>query len=90
VNRNDNPKSSGWTIIVLCAAVLALAGCGRKGPLDLPPNTPPQAAAAAQADADHEPGPKASVYDPSYGANGLPPTPKGQKKPFALDPLLND
>jgi predicted small lipoprotein YifL len=90
VNRNDNPRSSGWAIIVLCAAVLALAGCGRKGPLDMPPNTPPQAAAAAQADADHEPGPKGSLFDPSYGSNALPATPKGQKRPFVLDPLLKD
>ena len=41
--------------VLSSAAVLVLGGCGRKGMLALPPNTPPQAAAAAQADADHEP-----------------------------------
>jgi predicted small lipoprotein YifL len=78
----NRPTGQGWAIILLSAAVLALGGCGRKGPLDLPPNTPPQAAAAAQANADHEP-------DPSYGANSSGGTPKGQKRPFVLDPLLN-
>jgi predicted small lipoprotein YifL len=90
VNSNNSPTASGWTIILLSAAVLALGGCGRKGPLDLPPNTPPQAAAAAQAAADHEPAASApSVFDPSYGANAPPATPKGAKKSFILDPLLN-
>ena len=72
VNRSSRPTPSGWTIILVSAAVLALGGCGRKGILDLPPNTPPQAAAAAQEDADHEPA-----------------APKGRKKAFALDPLLD-
>jgi predicted small lipoprotein YifL len=86
----NRPTGQGWAIILLSAAVLALGGCGRKGPLDLPPNTPPQAAAAAQANADHEPAASApSVYDPSYGANSSGGTPKGQKRPFVLDPLLN-
>jgi predicted small lipoprotein YifL len=90
VNCKFSPTASGWGIILLSAAVLALGGCGRKGPLDLPPNTPPQAAAAAQADADHEPAASApSVFNPSYGANTPAATPKGPKKPFALDPLLN-
>jgi predicted small lipoprotein YifL len=90
VNSNNSPTASGWAIILLSVAVLALGGCGRKGPLDLPPNTPPQAAAAAQADADHEPAASApSVFDPSYGANAPPATPKGAKKSFILDPLLN-
>jgi predicted small lipoprotein YifL len=90
VNSNNSPTASGWAIILLSVAVLALGGCGRKGPLDLPPNTPPQAAAAAQADADHEPAASApSVFNPSYGANTPAGTPKGPKKPFVLDPLLN-
>jgi predicted small lipoprotein YifL len=92
VNRNHRPAYQGWTIVLLSAAVLALGGCGRKGPLDLPPGTPPEAAAAAQANADHVPsdGSKATVFDPSYGANGMPATPKGPKRSFILDPLLNN
>jgi predicted small lipoprotein YifL len=89
VNRKFSPTASGWAIILLSAVALALGGCGRKGPLDLPPNTPPQAAAAAQADADHEPATQPSVYDPTYGTQAPPSTPKGPKRPFVLDPLLN-
>ena len=75
-------------MVVAAAVALALAGCGRKGPLDLPPNaagpvveqgdTEERAAAA-----------KGNVFDPSYGANELPKTPKGNKRSFILDPLLN-
>ena len=38
MNRICRPVSSRWALAVLAAATLALAGCGRKGPLDLPPN----------------------------------------------------
>ena len=70
--------------------MLALGGCGRKGPLDLPPNTPPQAAAAAQADADHVPAAsQPSLFNPNYGTDAPPAATKGSKKPFILDPLLN-
>jgi len=73
----------------LSAAVLALGGCGRKGPLDLPPTASPAAAAAAQAAADHEPAAsQPSVFNPSYGTDA-PAAPKGRKKGFALDPLLD-
>ena len=90
VNRNYSPRRQGWTVILLSAAVLALVGCGRKGALDLPPNTPPQAAAAAQQDADHEPAASSpSVYDPYYGTNAPPAATKGGKKSFILDPLLD-
>jgi predicted small lipoprotein YifL len=91
VNRNYRPTRSGWAIIVLGVAALALGGCGRKGGLDLPPNASPQAAAAAQADADHErsAASRPSVFDPSYGADAPPAAPKGRKKSFILDPLLD-
>jgi predicted small lipoprotein YifL len=91
VNRNYRPTSSGWALILLSAAVLALAGCGRKGPLDLPPTASPAAAAAAQADADHVPAAsEPSVFNPSYGTDAPPSAPKGGRKAFVLDPLLND
>ena len=90
MNRNYRPTRQGWAIILLSAAVLALGGCGRKGGLDLPPNTPPQAAAAAQADADHEPAASApSVFNPYYGTDAPPAAPKGSKRSFILDPLLD-
>ncbi len=72
----------------MSAVALALGGCGRKGPLDLPPTASPQAAAAAQANADHEPPPKPTVFDPSYGTDAPPTAPKGVKRSFILDPLL--
>jgi len=91
VNRNYSPTCQGWAIIVLSAAVLALGGCGRKGPLDLPPTASAAAAAAAQADADHEPAASPpSVFNPSYGTDAPPTATKGRKKAFVLDPLLND
>ena len=90
MNRNYRPTRQGWAIILLSAAVLALGGCGRKGGLDLPPNTPPQAAAAAQQDADHEPAASApSVFNPYYGSDAPPAATKGSKKSFILDPLLD-
>lgn len=90
MNRNYRPTSRGWAIIVLGAAVLALGGCGRKGGLDLPPNASPQAAAAAQADADHEPAAsQPSVFNPTYGSEAPPAAAKGRRKSFVLDPLLD-
>jgi predicted small lipoprotein YifL len=90
VNRKYSPTYRGWAILVLSAAVLALGGCGRKGMLDLPPSAPPEAAAAAQADADHVPAAsQPSVFNPYYGTDAPPAAPKGSKKSFILDPLLN-
>jgi predicted small lipoprotein YifL len=87
VNRLSRPTPSGWTIILVSAAVLALGGCGRKGPLDLPPNAS-SAAAAATPDTEAEQAAKPSVFNPSYGSD-TPVAPKGRKKAFALDPLLD-
>jgi predicted small lipoprotein YifL len=90
VNRNSSFSSSRWTIVLLAAAVLALAGCGRKGPLDLPP-TASQLPAAGQADADAQrDASKPTVFDPSYGADAPPAAARGSKKSFILDPLLGN
>ena len=88
MNRTTSPASSRWAALVLIAVALALAGCGRKGMLDLPPNAPVQPTAAA-GEADM-PAAKGNLFDPSYGMNGPPTAPRGQKKAFVLDPLLND
>jgi predicted small lipoprotein YifL len=88
VNRNYRPTSQGWAIILLSAAVLALGGCGRKGPLDLPPTASSQQQPAAAAHADTDPASQPSVFNPSFGADAPPTAAKGSKKPFALDPLL--
>ncbi len=72
-------------------AALTLSGCGRKGPLDLPPNVSSASAANLQqpTDTEAEQAAKPSVFNPSYGTNAAPVAGKGQKRPFALDPLLN-
>jgi predicted small lipoprotein YifL len=81
--------SSGWAIILLSVTALALGGCGRKGGLDLPPNASAQATAEEAAEAERAAS-KPSVFNPSYGTDAPPSAPKGRKKPFVLDPLLND
>jgi predicted small lipoprotein YifL len=88
VNRISSPLSSRWTVVLLAATALALAGCGRKGPLELPPTASPESVAAAQANADHEPAPKPSLFDPN--PDPAPTAPKGAKRPFLLDPLLGN
>ena len=89
VNRNDRPTYRGWALVLLSAAVLALGGCGRKGPLDLPPTASSQPAAAVQSNPEADQASKPSVFDPSYGTDAPPTAPKGRKKAFILDPLLN-
>src|ERR1700723_281299 len=88
VNRISSPLSSRWTVVLRAAAALALAGCGRKGPLELPPSASPEAVAAAQAHPDHEPAPQPSLFRPPPEPG--PVAPKGTKKPFLLDPLLGN
>ncbi|WP_407160805.1 LPS translocon maturation chaperone LptM [Bradyrhizobium sp. STM 3557] len=90
VNRIRRPTSSGWTILVVSAAALMLASCGRKGPLDLPPTAPPapqlsSAPADTATDAANKPG----LFNPSYGTDAAPSAPRGTKKSFVLDPLLD-
>jgi predicted small lipoprotein YifL len=69
------------------AALLALTGCGRKGALDLPPSANSPSAAAAP-DSEAEAASKPSLFNPNYGADAPPTAPKGNKRPFILDPLL--
>ncbi|WP_407116562.1 LPS translocon maturation chaperone LptM [Bradyrhizobium sp. LMG 9283] len=86
------PAGSGWAIIVLSLTALALAGCGRKGPLDLPPtaSNAPAANGAAPVDTETEAQRTPSVFNPTYGADAAPAAAKGKKKPFILDPLLDE
>jgi predicted small lipoprotein YifL len=89
VNRTSSPVSAAWTLVAVAAMALALAGCGRKGPLDLPPTSSAQSA-VDQGDTDEErAAAQGSVFDPSFGVNGQPKAAKGRKKSFVLDPLLN-
>jgi predicted small lipoprotein YifL len=89
VNRNLRLTSSGWAIILLSAAAIALGGCGRKSGLDLPPNAM-NSSAVVEPDSDAERAGQPSVYNPSYGSESGPVAAKGRKKPFILDPLLGN
>jgi predicted small lipoprotein YifL len=89
VNRTSGPVSAGWTLVAFAAMALALAGCGRKGPLDLPPNAAGPVVEQGDTSEERAAAAKGNVFDPSYGANELPKTPKGNKRSFILDPLLN-
>jgi predicted small lipoprotein YifL len=85
------PTRSGWAIILLSAVALTLAGCGRKGPLDLPPTAhAPVASAPAATDTEAENAAKPSVYNSTYGTEAGPVAPRGTKKSFVLDPLLGN
>ena len=90
MTSNFRPRSSGWAIILLSGALLALAGCGRKGTLDLPPNaaSPSAANTAASTDSEAEAASKPNVFNSNYGADAAPTAPKGSRRPFVLDPLL--
>jgi predicted small lipoprotein YifL len=84
------PTASGWAVIVLSVAALALGGCGRKGALDLPPNAGPQASAPAvnesEARAANQPG--NALFNSNV--DSAPAAAKGSKKSFILDPLLDE
>jgi len=91
--------------VLLAASVLALSGCGRKGPLDLPPtgsqsqsqssgsqssqSPAAQSSAAEPTDTDAQRAATPSVFNSTYGADSAPVAGKGPKRPFFLDPLLN-
>jgi predicted small lipoprotein YifL len=90
VNRIRRPTSAGWTIVVVGAAALLLASCGRKGPLDLPPNAPPAPQlSSAPSDTATDAAGKPSLFNPNYGTDAAPAATRGKKKPFVLDPLLD-
>ena len=65
-------------LVVLGVLAFGLTGCGRKGPLDLPPsaaiNQPPGAEAAEA---------------PAVGPDGRPIAPPGSKKRLPIDALLD-
>ena len=87
MTNNYRLTRSGWAIVVLGVAALALGGCGRKGPLDLPPTA--SQAPVAGTDSEAERAAQPSVFNPTYGSDSGPTAPKGTKKSFILDPLLD-
>ena len=89
MTSNYRLTRSGWALIVVGVAALALGGCGRKGPLDLPP-TAAQSSTAAPADTEAERAARPGVFNPTYGSDSPPGASKGRKKSFVLDPLLGN
>ncbi|MGJ4932125.1 LPS translocon maturation chaperone LptM [Bradyrhizobium sp. HKCCYLS2038] len=90
MNRSRRPMSAVRVLIVLGASALLLAACGRKGPLELPANSPPAPQmSAAPTDTTMDNAAKPGVFNSGYGTDGAPAAPRGQKKPFILDPLLD-
>jgi predicted small lipoprotein YifL len=92
VTRSTRPASARWAILVLTASTLALAGCGRKGGLDLPPQAAARPMGTATPAADPDAGSAASkgssIFAPSNPTEEVQAT-RGRKKPFLLDPLLD-
>ena len=87
VISNYRPSSSGWAIILLSVTALALGGCGRKAGLDLPPTAAAPQATATDSEAERAAQP--GVFNSTYGTDAGPTAPKGGKKKFILDPLLD-
>jgi predicted small lipoprotein YifL len=87
VTSTDRPTYRRWALILLGTAALALSGCGRKGPLDLPPSA--QSAAAVQPDPSTQQASQPNLFNPNSGTDALPTAGKGPKRPFVLDPLPN-
>ena len=79
---------SGRALILVGVAALALGGCGRKGPLDLPPTAAQSSTAGAPVDTEAERAAQPGVFNPTYGSDSGPAASKGSKKSFVLDPLL--
>ena len=75
------------------AAALALCGCGREGPLELPPGPAPAAPAATSQlrlpDGTPAPGsPQDTAARTGFDAQGNPVAAPSRNRPFLLDPLL--
>jgi predicted small lipoprotein YifL len=73
--------------IGVLALSFALTACGRRGALDLPPRSSAAPAAAPAAPASDQQ--QAQTGENGEDEFGNPPQPRGQKKSFPLDPLLN-
>lgn len=80
-------------LAIMMLTAVALAGCGRKGPLEPPPSASVQPQAAQRGDvAGPAPGTAASQAGALFAPPGEDPAPAaapGRKKPFILDFLLD-
>ncbi len=86
------PLRSTSLILAVSAALVLLSGCGRRGPLELPPEVQERGKALQERDAA-QPRPKPSLGEAEAKPEKLPiPGTSGhrppQQYPFFLDPLL--
>ena len=83
------------TAVLLIAFACALAGCGRKGPLDLPPSASGYQGTPGQTDDNNSPAAQpaataqGNLYDTTVNSNKSIIAPKGPKKRIILDPILD-
>jgi len=82
-----------FALATALAGVLALAGCGRVGPLEQPPGPAPVVPAATSQltspDGTPAPGsPQDAAMRNGFDTQGNPVAAPGQKRSFILDPLL--
>ena len=94
MNRVARHFSPRWALVLLAASALALTGCGRKGPLDLPPTGSPQYQSSSRTvppatDTETQQAATPSVFNPTYGSDASPTASRGAKKSFILDPILD-
>jgi predicted small lipoprotein YifL len=79
---------SGLAAICLLGAALVLAGCGRKGPLDLPPTASVQPSEEGQVQSGAAPAQRASPPT-EYGRDDRPLAPRGPKRRLPIDWLID-
>jgi predicted small lipoprotein YifL len=90
VTSNHRLTRSGSALILATVAALTLGGCGRKGPLDLPPTaSSAQTPVAAPQDTEAQRAAEPSLFNPNYGMDAPPAAAKGRQRSFILDPLLD-
>jgi predicted small lipoprotein YifL len=86
-------------LVLLAVLAVSLAGCGRRGPLELPPGASSAGAVPLPADPEANAGPLADLPPaPSKGQDSnqdsgqtsadQPPRQKPAKRSFLLDPML--
>ena len=90
VKRDDRATCRRWVLILVATSALALSGCGRKGPLDLPPSATAEQRANAVPDPNvPQQANQPNLFNPNAASDSLPTAGKGPKRSFPLDPLLN-
>jgi predicted small lipoprotein YifL len=92
VTARSNRSFSKLTAIGLIVASCALAGCGRKAGLDLPPGAAEEqklnSGTADTADRNSAGNLQSQVYTPS-GSKSIAVAPRGEKKRIPLDAILD-